>query len=54
MRPKTFIVNDGKDYYLAQTYGSGEELQKELKEGTLTDFTPIYKFDFLDVFRNKQ
>lgn len=52
MRSKMVIINDGRDYYLAEEMSMGaKKMQESLKDGTLTGFTPVFRFTFFDKFR---
>lgn len=52
---KTFIINDGRDYYAIETINAStaNEIQKSLQKCEPTNFNPIYKFTFLDGFKKK-
>ena len=52
---KPFIVNDGIDYYVAETVNAetARRIQKSLQKNEPTNFNPIYRFTFLDNFKKK-
>lgn len=52
---KTFIVNDGIDYYVVETMNAStaQELQESLQKGHYEHFNPIFRFTCLDKFRKK-
>ena len=51
---KLMVINDGENYYLAEEINhiTAKEHQEKLRNGELTISNPIFRFTFLDKFRN--